>query len=70
MEDLHVNSRELIDYNWDDIIAHELFHQWFGDLVTCESWANIPLNEAFATYGEYLWKTHKYGKDEGDYHLI
>jgi aminopeptidase N len=68
-EDLQVNSRELMDYNWDDIIAHELLHQWFGDLVTCESWANIPLNEAFATYGEYLWKIHKYGKDEGDYLL-
>jgi len=69
MEDLNVDSRELIDYNWDDIIAHELFHQWFGDLVTCESWANLPLNESFATYGEYLWKHHKYGRDEGDYHL-
>lgn len=69
MEDLQVNSRELLDYNWDDIIAHELLHQWFGDLVTCESWANIPLNEAFATYGEYLWKYHNYGRDESDYHL-
>ena len=69
MEDLNVNHRELVDYDWDDIIAHELFHQWFGDLVTCESWANIPLNESFATYGEYLWKTHKYGQDEGEYHL-
>ncbi len=69
MEDLNVNSRELIDYDWDDIIAHELFHQWFGDLVTCESWANLPLNESFATYGEYLWKNYKFGKDEGDYHL-
>jgi aminopeptidase N len=70
MPDLQVSARELIDYNWDDIIAHELFHQWFGDLVTCESWANLPLNESFATYGEYLWKTHKYGQDEGDLHLF
>ncbi len=69
MEELNVNSRELLDYNWDDIIAHELFHQWFGDLVTCESWANLPLNESFATYAEYLWKNHKFGKDEGSYHL-
>jgi aminopeptidase N len=69
MEDLNVNSRELIDYDWDDIIAHELFHQWFGDLVTCESWANLPLNESFATYAEYLWKNHKYGKNEADYFL-
>ena len=69
MEDLNVDSRELIDYDWDDIIAHELFHQWFGDLVTCESWANLPLNESFATYGEYLWKNYKYGTDEAAYHL-
>jgi aminopeptidase N len=69
MEDLNVDSRELIDYDWDDIIAHELFHQWFGNLVTCESWANVPLNESFATYGEYLWKMHKEGEDEANYHL-
>ncbi len=69
MEDLNVNSRELLDYNWDDIIAHELFHQWFGNLVTCESWANISLNESFATYGEYLWKDHKYGQNESAFLL-
>jgi len=67
MEDVQVNSRELLDYNWDYIIAHELFHQWFGDLVTCESWANIPLNESFATYGEFLWNDYKYGISEGQY---
>ncbi|HEY1046179.1 MAG TPA: M1 family aminopeptidase, partial [Bacteroidia bacterium] len=45
---------------------HELFHHWFGDLVTCESWANLPLNESFATYGEYLWDEYKYGRDQAD----
>ncbi|WPP52531.1 M1 family metallopeptidase [Catalinimonas niigatensis] len=69
MQDLQVDDRELLDYHWDGIIAHELFHQWFGDLVTCESWANLPLNESFATYSEYLWSNYKYGKDEGDYVL-
>lgn len=68
MEDLLVTDRELLDYRWDDIIAHELFHHWFGNLVTCESWSNLPLNEAFATYGEYLWYEHKYGEEEADYH--
>ncbi len=53
----------------DDIISHELFHHWFGDLVTCESWANLPLNESFATYGEYLWYEYKYGKKEADMHI-
>lgn len=62
------DDRFLIDNSGEDIVAHEMFHHWFGDLVTCESWANLPLNEAFATYGEYLWNEHKYGKDQADYH--
>ncbi len=60
--------REMIDENDENIIAHELFHHWFGDLVTCESWANIPLNESFATYGEYLWEENKYGREQADFH--
>lgn len=68
-DQLQHDSREHIDSPMEDIIAHELFHHWFGDLVTCESWANLPLNESFATYGEYLWNEYKYGKDEADYKL-
>ncbi len=56
------------DY-YHDVVAHELFHQWFGDLVTCESWSNLPLNESFASYGEYLWIEHKYGTQAADDHL-
>ncbi|NDK56132.1 M1 family aminopeptidase [Pontibacter fetidus] len=67
MEDLQLNERELLDKNWDNIIAHELFHQWFGDYVTTESWANLPLNESFANYSEYLWAEHKFGADEAAY---
>ena len=63
------NDREYLDRNHEDIIAHEIFHHWFGNLVTCESWANIPLNESFATYGEYLWEEYKYGSDAADHHL-
>jgi aminopeptidase N len=62
-------SREMIDGNNEDVIAHEAFHQWFGDLVTTESWSNIALNEAFATYGEFLWNEYKYGSDEAEYRL-
>jgi len=70
MEDLQVDSRELLDSHWDNIIAHELFHHWFGDLVTCESWSNLPLNESFANYSEYLWNEYKYGTDEAEYHAF
>lgn len=58
------DERELLDEDYEDIVAHELYHHWFGDLVTCESWANLPLNESFATYGEVLWREHRYGQDE------
>lgn len=61
-------KKELEDANYEYIVAHELIHQWFGDLVTCESWSNLPLNEAFANYGEYLWIEYKYGKMEAEEH--
>ncbi|MFD2202280.1 M1 family aminopeptidase [Shivajiella indica] len=70
MEELNLNEREAIDSEWDGIIAHELFHQWFGNLVTNESWSNLTLNEAFANYSEYLWYEYKEGKDEADLHHV
>lgn len=63
---MNMTDRDLIDGNNEEIIAHELFHHWFGDLLTCESWPNLPLNESFATYGEYLWNEYKYGRYEAD----
>ncbi|MCK4546422.1 MAG: hypothetical protein KAW17_03180 [Candidatus Eisenbacteria sp.] len=51
-------------YDW--IIAHELAHQWWGDLVTLETWDDIWLNEGFAVYSEALWEEHIAG--EGAYH--
>jgi aminopeptidase N len=61
------DARELTDgNNWELVVAHELFHQWFGDYVTTESWSNITLNESFANYSETLWNEYKYGKDAGD----
>jgi aminopeptidase N len=68
-ESAYQDARELIDGNtWEDVIAHELFHQWFGDYVTTESWSNLTLNESFANYSEYLWREYKYGKDAADAH--
>ncbi|MBA3663813.1 MAG: hypothetical protein H0W61_06350 [Bacteroidetes bacterium] len=66
---VYQTTREMIDgKKGEDIIAHELFHQWFGDLVTSESWSNLPLNESFATYGEYMWEEFKNGRDAADQH--
>ena len=62
------NARELVDgNNWEGTIAHELFHQWFGDLVTAESWSNLTVNESFADYSQTLWLEHSMGKDYGEY---
>ena len=64
------NDRDLADENtWEDVISHELFHHWFGDYVTCESWSNLTVNESFANYSEYLWREYKYGRDHADQHL-
>ncbi len=60
-------ANQIVDQNDDGVIAHELFHHWFGDLVTAESWANLPLNEAFADYSEHLWTAHKYGNEEAQW---
>ncbi|WP_419700127.1 M1 family aminopeptidase [Mucilaginibacter sp. NFX135] len=63
--------RELLDAYYNDgrsTIVHELFHQWFGDYVTAESWSNLTVNESFANFSETLWAEHKYGKDAGDEH--
>ncbi|ULQ52866.1 M1 family metallopeptidase [Flavihumibacter fluvii] len=65
-ESAQQDARELVDQNiWEDVIAHELFHHWFGDYVTAESWSNLTLNESFADYSETLWNEFKYGKDAG-----
>lgn len=67
MESANQKHGQLIDENvWEDVIAHELAHHWFGDLVTTESWSNLTVNESFANYSEYLWREHRYGKASAD----
>ena len=50
------------DHYFDWIVAHELAHQWWGDMVTCGTWDDIWLNEGFATYGEALWTEGLFGE--------
>ncbi len=70
-EQAMLSKGELSERNtWESVIAHEMFHHWFGDLVTTESWSNITVNESFANYSEYLWFEHKYGKDRAAEHLL
>ncbi len=69
-EDAYQMKGQLIDENrQENTIAHEIFHHWFGNLVTSESWSNLALNESFANYSQYLWKEYKYGKKDADIHL-
>ncbi len=63
----YVNEEQRLEY--ECVVAHELSHHWFGNLVTCESWANLPLNEAFATYMEYIWIENEYNRTLADIHL-
>ncbi|WP_374172226.1 M1 family aminopeptidase [Flavobacterium tructae] len=65
-EHVQKTERELLDDNQESTIAHELFHQWFGDYVTAESWSNLTMNESFATFGEVLWHGYDEGQDAED----
>ncbi len=63
-----VDDRGALDYEPDDLISHELAHQWFGDLVTCKDWSHAWLNEGFATYSEVVYREHWKGGDDAHYH--
>ncbi len=64
------SKRDLIDNDNDYIVAHEIFHHWFGNIVTCESWSNLTLQEGLANYSEYLWFEYKYGMDRAEDHRL
>jgi aminopeptidase N len=53
-----------LDGDMDDLVVHELAHQWFGDLVTCEDWSQAWLNEGWATYIQYVWAVEDKGEDD------
>ena len=58
------------DFSWERIIAHEIAHQWWGDLITLREWSHTWLNESFGTYSDYLWTRHEKGEDEGAWDLL
>lgn len=64
-----LDERAALDVDMDALVAHELAHQWFGDLVTCRDWSHAWLNEGFATYLEHVWKEHDEGRDAYLYNL-
>jgi aminopeptidase N len=57
------DARTTLDRDFDGLQSHELAHQWFGDYVTCRTWADIWLNESFATYFQAMWDEHRLGRD-------
>ena len=60
---LLLDKRASLDVDLVPVVAHELAHQWFGDLLTCRDWSNGWLNEGFATYFEELWGEYDLGTD-------
>lgn len=64
------DARAIVDSSPDNLIAHELGHQWWGDLITCRDWAHTWLNEGFATFSEAIWVEHAEGPDEFAYNML
>jgi aminopeptidase N len=58
------DGRAHLDYSSDNLVAHELAHQWWGDLLTCRDWSHAWLNEGFATFFQNQFTEYDRGHDE------
>lgn len=63
------DARARLDNSPVSLIAHELAHQWWGDVVTCRDWRHLWLNESFASYFDPLYVEYSVGRDEFDYQM-
>lgn len=63
------DQRAHVDLSSDDLMAHELAHSWFGNLLTCRDWSELWLNESFATFMESVWTEHDRGRDDYLYEM-
>ena len=67
---IQTDERGYLDYTGRDLIAHELAHQWFGDVLTTKDWANLALNESFASYMEEVYIEDTDGRADAQAHGI
>jgi aminopeptidase N len=69
-EGLLVDERVGDHWHPDGLVAHELAHQWFGDLVTCRDWSQAWLNESFATFMEVVWWEEAFSAEEASWYAF
>ena len=63
-DNIHHDASIELTRTHQQLVAHEVAHQWWGDMVTCGEWSQMWLNEGFATYWEALYREHHNGRDE------
>jgi aminopeptidase N len=64
------DERAHLDTSSEGLVAHELAHQWYGDLLTCRDWSHLWLNESFATFFALCWFEHADGQDEYEHRIL